>query len=259
MVGSLACFFILSKCHGSSSPEDSIRLVYLLASIPIFIAVALIYFGIHEPKIPSLKSRKGFPIKRTDIKLLGTHFWYYMAVCFVFMCARYSEAFLALRAKDLELDLQYIPLVLAVMYLFNAPTAKIVGSWSDRHDRKVFLAFGFSMMLASCLVLGMATEIWHVFVGVAIYGIHYGATQGTFFAMVADYSPAHIKGTSIGIFNIICGVGMCVSNALTGNLWHKCGPDLAFHVNAAITFIAVIGIMFVKPNKERDKMIAEKK
>lgn len=247
MIGSVACFFVLANFKGSSA--DSIRLVYLLASLPIFVAVALIYFGIKEPKnIVSLKKRRGFPIRKSDIKELGSEFWFYMLVCFIFMCARYSDAFLALRAKELGLDLKYIPLVLAVMHLFNAITSKIVGTWSDRRERKIFLAFGFCMMLTSCVILAFAEEIWHVFVGVAIYGIHYGATQGTFFAMVSDYSPPQIKGTSIGIFNLICCVGMCISNALTGNLWTFAGAERAFIINAAITFVATIGVMFVKHN-----------
>lgn len=256
MVGSIACFFILANYSGSSS--DSIRLVYILASIPIFIAVLFIYFGIKEPKISSLKSRKGFPIKRSDMDQLGTKFWHYMAVCFIFMCARYSEAFLVLRAQELGLSLKYVPLILALMYLFNVPTSKIVGSWSDRRDRRVFLAFGFCMMLASCMVLALATEIWHVMIGVAIYGIHYGATQGTFYAMVADYSPPQIKGTSIGIFNLVCCIGMGISNTITGNLWKIYGADIVFLVNAAISFVAAIGIIFVKPNKYKDgKVIAQ--
>jgi MFS family permease len=249
MVGSIMCFFILSNYAGNST-EDSIRTIYLLASIPIFIAVFLICFGIKEAKILGLKSRKGFPIKRSDVKLLGLKFWYYISVCFLFMCARYSEAFLVLRAKELNMSLKYIPLVLALMYLFNAPTSKIVGAWSDRKDRKVFLAFGFCMMLVSCIVLTVATEIWHVIVGVAIYGIHSGATQGTFYAMVSDYSPPQLKGTSIGIFNLICCVGMCISNAITGNLWTIFGANVAFLVNAAITFVAAIGIIFVESNKK---------
>lgn len=253
LVGSVACVFVLSNCAGGSS--ESIRLVYWLASIPMFIAVLLIYFGIKEPKgITRLKDRKGFPIKRSDIKQLGSKFWYYMLVCFVFMCSRYSEAFLALRAKEIGLSLKYVPLILAVMYLFNAPTSKIVGSWSDRHERKIFLAFGFCMMMASCIIMALATEIWHVFVGAAIYGIHWGATQGTFYAMVTDYSPPQIKGTSIGIFNLVYSAGTCVSNVLMGELWTRHSADVALTVNGAIAFIAAIGIIFVKPNKQKEKV-----
>ena len=250
MVGSVAGFLLLLY-FGSS--VLTIRMVYMFAAIPILIAVALIYFGIKEPEnIVRLKDkRKGFPIKKDDIKQLGSHFWFYLFICFIFMCSRYSESFLVYRAQHLGLEVKYAPLVLALMYLFNSPTSKIVGSWSDRHERKIFLAFGFCMMLVSCIVLTFATEIWHVMVGVAIYGIHYGATQGTFYAMVSDYSPPQIKGTSIGIFNLICCIGMCISNIVTGELWKHCGAETTFLVNSCITFVAAVGVMFIKQPKKK--------
>ena len=251
LVGAVACFFMLAK-FGESA--DSVRLTYLIAAIPILIAVLLIYFGIKEPKIVALKNRKGFPIKKSDIRELGTEFWIFMLICFIFMCARYSESFLVHRAEELNLSVRYSPLVLAVMYVFNAPTAKLVGSWSDRKDRKVFLAFGFCMMLVSCIILMFSTELWHVFLGVAAYGIHYGATQGTFYAMVADYSPPQIKGTSIGIFNLICCGGMLISNLVTGWTWTHWGSEKTFLINSVITFIAVSGIILVKNYSHKDEM-----
>lgn len=248
MIGSVFTFWALA--HFGTS-ELVLRMVYVGAAVPIFIAVGLIYFGIKEPKIQSLKSRKGFPIKGADVKQLGSHFWYYMFVVFVFMCSRYSESFLVYRAQDLGLDVKYAPLVLTVIYLFNSPTSRIVGNWSDRHDRKLFLAFGFCMMLVSCIILALASNYWMVVVGAAIYGIHYGATQGTFYAMVSDYSPPQIKGTSIGIFNLVCCLGMCISNVLTGEFWTRFGSEWTFTIISAVSFVAAIAMMFVKkPNKK---------
>ena len=255
MFGSLIAFFALWY-FGTSTTV--LRMVYLVAAVPILIAVLLIYFGISEPKgIVSLKEkRKGFPIKLADMKQLGSHFWYYLFVCFIFMCSRYSESFLVYRAQSLGLDVKYAPLVLAVMYLFNSPTSRIVGNWSDKHDRKLFLAFGFCMMLASCIILALAHDYWMVIVGAAVYGIHYGATQGTFFAMVSDYSPPQIKGTSIGLFNLTCCLGMGISNILTGEFWKHYGAEMTFTVISAISFIAALCIMFVKkPNKKMKEAI----
>ncbi|GHU19118.1 hypothetical protein FACS189472_08450 [Alphaproteobacteria bacterium] len=146
------------------------------------------------------------------------------------------------------------PYMAAIRENRKIDTSKIVGSWSDRHERKIFLAFGFCMMMASCIIMALATEIWHVFVGAAIYGIHWGATQGTFYAMVTDYSPPQIKGTSIGIFNLVYSAGTCVSNVLMGELWTRHSADVALTVNGAIAFIAAIGIIFVKPNKQKEKV-----
>lgn len=258
MVGSIGAFFAL--CYFGTS-TTVLRMTYLFAAVPILVAVLLIYFGIKEPKIEGLKSkRKGFPIKISDMKQLGSHFWYYLFVCFVFMCARYSESFLVYRAQSLGMDVKYAPLVLAIMYLFNSPTSRIVGNWSDRHDRKLFLAFGFCMMLVSCVLIALANNFWMVMAGVAVYGIHYGATQGTFYAMVSDYSPPQIKGTSIGLFNLVCCFGMCISNILTGEFWKHYGAEWTFIIISAISFTAAIGIMFVKkPNlKLKDQLKNER-
>lgn len=248
LVGSLFAFLILWYC-GSS--EFILRSVYLLMSVPLIVAVSLIYFGIKEPKkIEGWEKRKGFPIKISDVKQLGSRFWYYMLICFIFMCSRYSESFLVYRAQNLGMKLEYAPLVLTVTYLFNSPTAKIVGNWSDRHERKIFLAFGFCMMLLSCVVLAFAKEVWQVMLGVAIYGIHFGATQGTFYALVSDYSPPQIKGTSIGIFNLVYCLGISVSNIITGEFWNRFGAETTFTVMSIFAFVSAIGIMFIKsPNR----------
>jgi MFS family permease len=111
------------------------------------------------------------------------------------------------------------------------------------------------MMLVSCIILALASDYWMVIVGAAIYGIHYGATQGTFYAMVSDYSPPQIKGTSIGIFNLVCCLGMCISNVLTGEFWTRFGSEWTFTVISAISFVAAIAMMFVKKPNKRMKIL----
>ena len=249
MIGSLLAFVGLLY-FGTS--ETVLRATYLAMTIPLLIAVALIHFGIKEPKIISVSRRRGFPIRKEDIKQLGRPFWFYMFVCFIFMCARFSETFLVYRAQRLGMDLHYAPLVLAVMYLFNSPTAKIIGNWSDKHEKKLCLAFGFCMMVVSCVVMATATEVWQVMVGVAIYGIHYGATQGTFYALVSDYAPPQIKGTSIGIFNLVYCLGLSVSNIIMGEVWKSHGPEFTFSIMAGFAFVAAVAIMFIKPNKTQE-------
>lgn len=249
MVGAIACFFIMSNITGNTA--DCIRSVYWIATIPVFIAVLLLYFGIQDSQnLSALKNRKGFPIKKADLEKLGPRFWGFICVVFMFMCARYSESFLVVRASELGMPLKYVPLVLAVMYMFNAPTAKFVGKWSDHSDRRVFLLAGFFFMGLSCLILAFSKNLWHVIIGVAIYGLHYGATQGTFFAMVSDYSPPQIKGTSFGIFNLVCAFGMFISNVLTGELWKHCGAKTALITIACITFSSLIAMFFVKHSEE---------
>ncbi len=246
-VGAVLCWQILKNMGGD---ETAIRSIYLISIIPIILAVALLYFGIKDPKgLSALKTRKGFPIKREDLRELGKDYWYFIFVSLIFMMTRFSESFLVYRSHTVGLEVKYQSLVLAVMYLCYTPAVKLVGLWSDKADRKLFLLCGFILMVISCIILGSATTVNEVMVGVAIYGLHFGATQGTLYALVSDYSPKHIKGTTFGIFNITCAIGMWVSSMLMGGLWDRHGADVAFFVNASVALVAVIFLLFLKAPK----------
>lgn len=252
MIGSLGCFFLLSYFASRGNNTDNVRIVYFLATIPSLIAVFLLMWGISEPKgVVKLKDRKGFPIKRSDLKELGTRFWFFISVIFLFMTSRFSEAFLVLKAQELGWDLSHVSLVLSVLYFFNSATAKISGNLSDKIDRRVFLGIGYLLMILSCLLVAYSTSINILLFGVAAYGIHYGATQGTFFALVADYSPSHIKGTSFGIFNLVCALGMLISNSLTGELWRLFGSHAAMMCEASLAALSFVMLLFLKKPIEK--------
>ncbi|MDR1267310.1 MAG: MFS transporter [Holosporales bacterium] len=263
------CFGIRQSCAGAGSAlgaflcyqimqmtGSNIRMTYFLATIPIFIAITLLYFGAEEPKnLSRLKDRKkrGFPIRRAELALLGRRYWVFISVVLVFMLVRFSESFLVLKAQTLGLEAKHASLVLLVVYLFNTPAARIVGKMSDKVDRRLFLLFGFSVMLTSCVVLACADSIPITMIGAALYGIHHGATQGTFYAMIADYSPSKLKGTAFGVFNLTCAVGMLISNAVVGHLWHWYAPVVAFLFPSAVVLLAIVGLLFVKnPSAEEE-------
>ncbi|MDR1031845.1 MAG: MFS transporter [Holosporales bacterium] len=246
-IGGIFCWQILSHL---GDDEPSIRAVYIIAIIPIVLAVLLLCFGVKDAVgITALKKRKGFPIKREDLRELGGEYWYFIFVSLVFMMSRFSESFLVYRAQTLGLGVQYQALILTIMYLFYTPTVKLVGIWSDNADRRQFLAAGFIFMIVSCAILGSATEIWQVFLGVAVYGVHFGATQGTLYALVSDYSLKHLKGTTFGIFNVTCAIGMCSSSILMGYLWDRHSAEVAFYVNAGIAVVATFFLLFLKPSQ----------
>ncbi|MDR2416840.1 MAG: MFS transporter [Holosporales bacterium] len=247
-IGAFLCYQVM---HVTGS---NIRLTYFLAIIPIIIAVILLHVGVEEPKnLSRLKDskRKGFPIRREELVMLGSRYWMFVSVVLVFMLVRFSESFLVLKAQTQGLEAKYASLILLVMYTFNTPAARIVGKLSDYTDRRVFLLFGFSILLISCVILALSDSIFMTMVGVALYGIHHGATQGTFYAMVADYSPQKLKGTAFGVFNLVCAIGMLISNAIIGHLWHLYSPAIAFFTPSVIVLLAIIGVVFVKPPFDR--------
>ncbi|ULA58578.1 MAG: MFS transporter [Nitrospira sp.] len=221
---------------------DDFRAVFWVAVIPGTMAVALLLFGLQEPaSAPS--SRRANPISRENLSRLRPAFWWVVGIGAVVTLARFSEAFLVLRAQQGGIPLAFIPLVMVAMNLVYASSAYPFGKLSDRTNHKTMLTFGLLVLIAADVVLA-TTDHWGVVLGgVALWGIHLGMTQGLLAAMVADAAPPDLRGTAYGCFNLACGLAMLFASVLAGFLWDRLGAAFTFYAGALFSFIAVIGII----------------
>lgn len=220
---------------------NNFRLVFWLAVIPGLISVAILILAVKEP--PRAQSSEiTTPIQWRDLRRLPLAFWAVVAVGFVLALARFSEAFLILRAQRVGLPIALTPLVLVVMNVVYALSAYPIGAVSDRVGRKVVLAGGFIALISADLVLAFAPGLVAVVVGVALWGLHMGMTQGSLAAFVADTTPNTLRGTAFGIFNFASGVALLLASVIAGLLWDFIGPSATFAFGAAFTLIGLIGI-----------------
>ncbi len=222
---------------------DDFRLVFWLAVMPGLLAVAILALGVREPPRQPAADRARAPIRLAEMRGLGGPFWGIVAIGSILTLARFSEAFLILRAQDAGLALAWAPLVLVVMNIVYAATAYPVGAVSDRIDRRRLLAAGFLPLIAADLLLALAPNVWIVMLGVAIWGLHMGMTQGLLAALVADAVPAPLRGTAFGLFNLAGGVALLLGNLLAGGLWEAAGPGATFLSGAALTAIALAAMV----------------
>lgn len=224
---------------------DNVRTVLWFACAPALIAVAVLALGIKEPEHAAHGERKpGFNL--ATAKLLGTDFWIVTLVGAIFMLARFSEAFLIIKASEVGLAARYVPLILVVMSLVYSLTSYPAGVLSDRIGRRGLLLLGLAALLAADVVLGFATSLAPVFVGVTLWGLHMGLTQGLLSALVADTAPAELRGTAFGIFSLVSGVILLIASALAGVLWDVAGSQATFMAGAAFTALALVLLPFVK-------------
>jgi MFS family permease len=167
-------------------------------------------------------------------------------VACVFTLARFSEAFLILRAQSVGLAIALVPGVFVVMNLIYAAVAAPVGLLSDHLGRIGLLVGGFLVLLLADLMLAFAADIPTVAIGVALWGLHMGLTQGLLAALVADTAPMHLRGTAFGMFNLTTGLALLVASALAGALWDRLGPQATFLAGAAFTLLALIGLLPIR-------------
>jgi MFS family permease len=219
------------------------RLVFWFAVIPAAICVAIIVLGVAEPGPAQAAEPGRHPIQRVDIARLPRRYWWVIAFASVLTLARFSEAFLLLRAEDLGLALTWVPLILLVMNVAYAASAYPFGHLSDRLPRRSLLALGILFLIAADLVLAFAGCTWSVAAGALLWGLHLGATQGLLSALIAETAPADLRGTAFGIFNLVVGVALLLASLIAGALWTAVGPAMTFCAGAVFSAIALAGLL----------------
>lgn len=220
-----------------------IRAVLWVAVVPACIAVALLVF-VREP--PELAA--GPPAARwtaAGLRRLPAGFWAVVALGAVFTLARFSEAFLILRAQDLGMPFGEVPLVLVAMSLSYSLFAYPAGAAADRLDHRLLLLLGIAPLVAADLVLAAASQAWQVHAGSALWGLHMALTRGLFAKLVADFAPAALRGTAFGIFNLAGGIALLLASVIAGALWTVYGPAATFWAGAAFAALAALGVLGV--------------
>jgi MFS family permease len=219
------------------------------AVLPAFLALALLVIAVPEPEGMTATKERTFPISRAALGRLSARYWWVVVVGAVLTMARFSEAFLILRAQQIGLGLTWIPTVLVLMNAVYALAAYPAGVLSDRMSRPLLLMIGMTVLIGADLTLAWLPTLSGVFLGAALWGLHMGLTQGLLSALVADAVPVELRGTAFGIFSLICGAMMVVAGGLAGYLWDGFGAPATFLTGAVFTALALAALLLVRDRK----------
>ncbi len=226
---------------------SSITFVFWVAVIPAFASFALIAWAVKEPAQPPQDGKARPRWQPSDLKRLPSTFWIVVAVAFVLTLARFSEAFLILRAQNVGLSTAFIPAVLVVMNVAYALAAYPAGAVSDSLGRRGVLIAGTALLIVADLILAFGGGIAVVFAGIVFWGLHMALTQGLLAALVADTAPADLRGSAFGIFYFTGGIAMLIASVVAGALWDAIGPAATFLAGAGFTVVALVGMAAVLP------------
>jgi len=222
---------------------SSFKAAFWIAVIPAVLCVILIVVGVDEPEKKGDDAAPRRRVRFADARRFTSSFWIIVAIAGVLTLARFSEAFLVLRAQNVGFEVARAPLVMVVMSIVYAITAYPAGVALDRGRGAPLLAAGVVALIAADIVLALASGAVSVLAGAALWGLHMGLTQGLLAALVAGAAPNDLRGTAFGVFNLVCGIALLIASVLAGWLWDAYGPAQTFYVGAAFTVVAGIGLL----------------
>ena len=214
------------------SLQVPLRDIFLWAIVPGVIAVVLA-LCLKEPDreevvVQSFSwSLEGFP----------PQFKRYILVAGIFALANSSDMFLLLRAKELGVPQEQIPLLWAGVSLITTLFGTPLSALSDRFSRKKLILvawFAFAFFYVAMSFAGIT--IWMLCGLFAIYGLFKAATEGVEKALVADLAPKGMAGTAFGWFNLITGLMLLPASLIFGWLYEAFGPHMPSYSQALVRY-----------------------
>ncbi len=224
---------------------NDFRAVFWFATVPAILCVALLILGVREPERTAGKPRVN-PISRANLLRLGSRYWWVVAIGAMFTLARFSEAFLVLRAQQGGLALAWTPAVLIGMNLIYAACAYPFGKLADRTRHSTLLTWGLLLLIAADALLAYSNQWAWVWAGITLWGLHMAMTQGLLATMVADTAPDDLRGTAYGFFNLLSGLAMLLASGLAGWLWDSLGARFTFLAGIAFC-AATLCLLLLRP------------
>ncbi len=222
--------------------HDDVRKVLWFAPITAVASVLAMLFWVKEPPVTSGSVARKNPLALASIRRFDHHYWSIVILGAVFTLARFSEAFLILRAQDSGMRIGFVPLVLVVMNIVYMLVAYPAGTESDRGRHHVLLIAGLGVLVVADIVLATAPSPLIVLCGAGLWGLHMALTQGTLSKLVADATPADLRGTGFGLFNLVTGISTLFASLIAGALWSGFGPFATFIAGAVFAATAALGL-----------------
>lgn len=222
---------------------NDIRAVFWIAIVPAAVSVLLVMFGVEDRQTATDVPVRA-PVRMRDLKRLDRAFWGIVAIGMVFTLARFSEAFLILKASAEGLPLALAPLVLVVMNIVYALGAYPAGIWSDKVSPRRLLLWGLACLVAADLLLAFSSGLAGTFAGIALWGAHMAITQGLMAKLVADHAPEELRGSAYGMFSLATGLALLAASVLAGLLWDRSGPSATFIAGAGFAGLAFLMMTF---------------
>ena len=227
---------------------ENLQAIFLVAVIPAVCAVALLFFGLNEPR-QNTSAKRANPIQWSNLRRLDSGYWWVVFVGMAFTLARFSEAFLVILAKTNGMQLAFIPLVMVIMAFVYSVTAYPFGGLSDRMSHRKLLAFGLLVLVAADIVLAAASGLVLLFLGIVLWGMHMGMTEGLLSVMVSRTAPEELRGTAFGFFGLLRGMMTILASVIAGTLWEYSGAPATFLTGAVFACLA-LAILMAKPGEK---------
>lgn len=178
----------------------------------------------------------------------------YLAMMFVFCLGNSSNIFLLMKAKDCGFSASQVILLYLVFNVSASILSIPAGKLSDKVGRKAILVPGyvvFALVYLGFALLEAKPAIVMLFIA---YGIYTALVTGAERAFVAETAPAGLKGTVLGLYGMLQGIGLLLSSIIAGFLWDSINASAPFWFGGMLGLVSAVGIALILSTNHKDRI-----
>jgi MFS family permease len=237
IVGPVAAFALLQVID--------IHWVFIVSLIPGAIAVIILIFVVKEVTIKRLSNIKPTMLANVGNVLKANRpFAVLLIISGIFSLGAFNYSFILLRASELGVDKNIIPLVYAVINVSHTVIGIPSGLLDDRIGKEKVLIIGFAVFVVSAVLMVLFIgNSFYTYILAAIFGVYVGISETLQRAVIPRYISSELRGTAYGIYNVIIGTGFFASNVMFGFLWDRYSLNIAVLYSAVVALTAIIGMV----------------
>lgn len=216
---------------------EELRSIFWIALIPGAACLALILFGVEDNVTPTVNTKH---IAWKDLKIVITPAFVQLVILgTLFSLARFSNAFIVLRAADIGIEHAWIPMTVVLMNIAFSLSSYPFGKLADKLNPMKLLALSMVLLALANLLFAYAANYRILAAGIVLFGMHLGATQGIFSTIISEIAPSEVRATAFGIFNFFSGLALLASGLVAGSLWEYMGAQYCFGVGVVFALITL--------------------
>ncbi|MBM3227876.1 MFS transporter [Candidatus Peribacteria bacterium] len=219
------------------------RYMFLLASLPSFLAALLIITRIREPA-QRIGIRPTFRWKG-----LSKNLWLFIVLSAFCDLGAFSYSFLILSSHEAGVSEGSVPffylLYMIVAALWSLPS----GELADRIGRRPVLMISYAFWIITAILFILYRSPLPLALAFICYGIYRGGIDTVQKAFTAELAPKEHITSVLGGFQLILGVTSFFASMIAGVLWDRVGVTAPFLFSIVMTGIASVLLTFVSEGK----------
>jgi MFS family permease len=226
-------------------PQDYRTLFYIAFLPGILAVVASFFLKEKSAKLTSPKVSTSFFSFLKYWKVSTPDYRKVVIGLLIFTLFNSSDVFLLLKVKQAGLD---DTLVIGIYIFYNliyALFAFPIGMLADKLGLKTIFIMGLAIFTMVYAGMAATSALPAFLILFFLYGIYASATEGISKAWISNITDKKDIATAIGTFSGLQSICTMLASSLTGLVWFRFGPVVAFGLTAGITFILLFYFMAV--------------